>query len=1115
MSMDGNVFTQIYNCLAQIHDPNTDPQARRSANSMCESISALSNCAEYAVGLLTWGARTGDPRGNSPFIHHFGLHLLEQTVKATKSWHALSPEDKLTFKNLSWQTMFASISQPQYIKEKAVQLVVEVARREWPTSWPELFPTLFAKLNENAQYGELVVKVLGELFLEIKSYCHKVSKEAADPAALTWKTIFQLFKKLLEENLPPCLGSSAPPEHNLLICKATFSALLPYSEGASLKEYNEHCDLINVLCQTFSSSELQMSAAENLLVLVDRPTDIIPANANYLTKPLCSPYYDLLKSAATRASGAPPSSSGYSFFCRIAQILDLVGTSVLSLWTKNEPSSIPPQFQDYCGLMLAFFGHPSPVVSSLVVQFWSSLLRTRNLLTGILQSVLPNVWEQLLTICLAKIQHITFATSGPQKVFVEADFDAEGDFHEFFMVYRAKVLDLLRQATIVKPQEMLQFSVSQLQKALSTSHNTGADISMLQNQLSDADTATNIFSCSCSALAEYFTTKHHPAISTTIDAIATHAATLLFTYQNKHPEFQTLILTNLEALCFWFSTHPEALPQLLQKIFSTAQFFNTGESDVRTISTPTYQLRRRALLVLLRLALAIPQTLSKYLTELIQLSQQLLSQNLLDSERISLFEALSALSNTMPVGEQLSFLDRILDSALQDWCNPEITSVVSGIQTLVNYVTSFSGMGTLDPGSYQCRKKLFLSLATILHVWRRCNVTGGEWVLAPQIGRVMGNLFVMVQTLHSMWNPSLMASLPPLLYKTPDSVVNSLMGVNAKKPSSPLENLLLNLEHLRENAYIIGGIAAMKRPQSFFAIPGLPQMLQGSFLSNLEHANLRHLMRLIRAFIQPLVNACRPSEFSSILQTIFPQVLSSILAKLRNTWRIHIANSQTDAGTPTSPSNSQATMQEEIIEDKALRDLTQEYFSLLRNLVSPTEKKDLFKERSDFVLKCPEVHTHIIASIVEGLGFPDTSSLCTCLLLAQKVYTLLPEMPGGAAMMSALLEVIFRSVRSPSNLEFSQDHLKELAVIVQHIITCLGPTHPAVAAIPEFNPEFWTKLKTAPKTNPVLAVMRTLLPQRKKPQLLSLPLPAYVKQSSTSQTSSSTPDITALFESPP
>lgn len=36
-----------------------------------------------------------------------------------------------------------SVAQANFVKEKLVTVVVEIAKREWPQQWPELLPTLF------------------------------------------------------------------------------------------------------------------------------------------------------------------------------------------------------------------------------------------------------------------------------------------------------------------------------------------------------------------------------------------------------------------------------------------------------------------------------------------------------------------------------------------------------------------------------------------------------------------------------------------------------------------------------------------------------------------------------------------------------------------------------------------------------------------------------------------------------------------------------------------------------------------------------------------------------------------------------------------------------------
>jgi hypothetical protein len=52
------------------------------------------------------------------------------------------------------------LQEPRFIKEKAVQLVSHIAKREWPARWPDLFERLTALTSQGETQCELAMLVL-------------------------------------------------------------------------------------------------------------------------------------------------------------------------------------------------------------------------------------------------------------------------------------------------------------------------------------------------------------------------------------------------------------------------------------------------------------------------------------------------------------------------------------------------------------------------------------------------------------------------------------------------------------------------------------------------------------------------------------------------------------------------------------------------------------------------------------------------------------------------------------------------------------------------------------------------------------------------------------------
>ena len=77
-------------------------------------------------------------------VRHFGLLLLQEAVK--QRWAAASDAGRVAVKTALVELLLTGtrdiLTEPSYLKEKLAQVVVDVAKRDWPQRWPDLLDTL-------------------------------------------------------------------------------------------------------------------------------------------------------------------------------------------------------------------------------------------------------------------------------------------------------------------------------------------------------------------------------------------------------------------------------------------------------------------------------------------------------------------------------------------------------------------------------------------------------------------------------------------------------------------------------------------------------------------------------------------------------------------------------------------------------------------------------------------------------------------------------------------------------------------------------------------------------------------------------------------------------------
>lgn len=81
----------------------------------------------------------------SPVVKHFGLQLMEHTVKF--NWNNISQQEKVFIKENSMKLLCQGVgaaddSSLQHLKDALSRVIVEMIKREWPQQWTGLLGEL-------------------------------------------------------------------------------------------------------------------------------------------------------------------------------------------------------------------------------------------------------------------------------------------------------------------------------------------------------------------------------------------------------------------------------------------------------------------------------------------------------------------------------------------------------------------------------------------------------------------------------------------------------------------------------------------------------------------------------------------------------------------------------------------------------------------------------------------------------------------------------------------------------------------------------------------------------------------------------------------------------------
>lgn len=152
MTLDSS---QLLYALETVYDPSTPNQTRKDATAYLDQAKVQDDAPSL-------GFMLANDRGQSPTTRHFGLSLLEFSIKYR--WDSFNVEQTQMLR--TWIVQLAStvdVSEPLYYRNKIAQLWVDIAERSWTTDWQEMDEALCKLWQGNYAQQGLVLRTLETL----------------------------------------------------------------------------------------------------------------------------------------------------------------------------------------------------------------------------------------------------------------------------------------------------------------------------------------------------------------------------------------------------------------------------------------------------------------------------------------------------------------------------------------------------------------------------------------------------------------------------------------------------------------------------------------------------------------------------------------------------------------------------------------------------------------------------------------------------------------------------------------------------------------------------------------------------------------------------------------
>ncbi|EMP24470.1 Exportin-5 [Chelonia mydas] len=803
---------QLVKAVTVIMDPASTQRYRLEALKFCEEFK------EKCPICVPCGLKLAE-KTQTAIVRHFGLQILEHVVKFR--WNSMPRLEKVYLKNnvmgLISNGTQNILEEESHIKDVLSRIVVEMIKREWPQHWPDMLKELDTLSKQGETQTELVMFILLRLAEDVVTFQTLPTQRRRDiQQTLTqnMEKIFSFLLTTLQQNVNKYrrmkteLAQEPKAQANCRVGIAALNTLAGYIDWVAMSHITaDNCKLLEMLCLLLNEPELQVGAAECLLIAGSRKGKLEDR------KPLMVLFGDVamhyILSAAQTADGEGLVEKHYVFLKRLCQVLCALGSQLCALVGSDSDVDTPANLGKYLDSFLAFTTHPSQFLRSSTQITWGALFRHEILSREpLLLAMIPKYLRASMT-NLVKVGFPS-KTDSPSCEYSRFDFDSDEDFNAFFNSKTGEGLCSIFSPSFVQWDAMTFFSESVISQMFRTLD------------------------------------KEEIPVNDGIELLQ-----LVLNFETKDPLILSCVLTNVSALFPFVTYRPEYLPQVLSKLFTAVTF------EVIEESKPNFEMLYNHVKQLLSNELLLTQMEKCALMEALVL----ISNQFKDYQRQKVFleELMSPVANLWLSEEMQRVLsdpeafisyvgadNKITDPVLEDPSGLNRSRISFCVYTILGVVKRARWPTTLE----EAKAGGFVI---------GCMPSGNPIYRNPcteQVLKLLDNLLALIRTHNNLYMPEMVAKLGETFAKALDMLEvekNAILGLPQpllELYDSPVYKTILERMQgffctLYDNCFHILGNAGPSMQQDFYTVDGLAsQFLNSAFvnLNNIPDYRLRPML---------------------------------------------------------------------------------------------------------------------------------------------------------------------------------------------------------------------------------------------------------------------------------
>ncbi|XP_068597199.1 exportin-5 [Brachionichthys hirsutus] len=974
-------------CEQLVKAVNVTMDAGTSQIYRLEALKFFEEFKEASTLCVPCGLQLAD-KAQPAVVRHFGLQILEHVIKFR--WNNMQQREKVQLKECAMQLLLDGtlpiLEEESHIKDVLSRITVEMIKREWPQHWPDMLKEMEALTSRGAAQTELVMLILLRLAEDVITFQTLPIQRRRDIQQTLTQNMDSLFTFMMAilhinvedyRKLKGSFGHELQARGHCRVAVVTLNTLAGYIDWVSLVHItSRNCHLLEKLCLLLSEPELQLEAAECLLIAISRKGRLEDRKPFMLLFDDVAIHYIL--SAAQSADGLAicrKSSESlavevverrYVFLKRLCQVLCALGSQLCTLVGSEVEAEIPVNLNKYVEALLAFTTHSSQFLKASTLATWAFLFRHETLSK---EAVVVEMAVKYLRACMTNLVKTGFPSrhDNPSCEYSRVDFDSDDDFNSFFNSFRAQQGDTLRCACRVVPLEAFQIAAECLEYQIASPIDTGSTTcksaeglcSFLSPSVVQWDAVTVFMEC---VVAQIFKNVAEEALPIHQGMELLEA---LLSYNTRDPLILTCVLTNISALFPFAIRRQHFLPQVLYKLFEIVTF-EVGPVNKAPRTRAVKNIRRHACSSIIKICRDYPQFISPCFDMFYDHVKKLFSSDgaLTNLEKCSLMEALVLISNQFKdFAKQKAFLDELMESVITEWTSEEMKRVLSDPAAFLSFVGADQVLTEqskdVDTAGVN-RGRVSFCLYAMMGVVKRAHwpadleeAKAGHFVVgyAPSGAPIyrnpctahfllfLPNLLAVMRTLNSLFTPENLARLSETFSAAHELMeADKLMSLGLSRHhldiyDSPvcrtnLERMQGFFTSLYDNCFHVMGNAGPSLQQEFYSTERLAEEIAGSAFASLDHVPDHRLRPMIRLLLKQLVLSCPPEHYDRVLCPLLDHLFAYMLPRLNAKWQVISQRmSNNDQEEEEVCQGSQVT--QEMLEEQLVRLLTRDVLDLL------------------------------------------------------------------------------------------------------------------------------------------------------------------------------------------